>query len=105
MKFDPSGVRLAMSLPSVVPNGELIMSNSQNGELSGPVTVKRLGTKEDVAKMCSMAPRTVLRNADRGAMPWGLKIGSLRRWDLDEIAEWISSGCKPVRSASKGGAK
>lgn len=78
------------------------MSNSQTGQLSGPVLPQRLGTKEDVARLCSMAPRTVLRNADRGAMPWGLKIGALRRWDLDEIAAWIAGGCKPIRNVSKG---
>lgn len=81
------------------------MLANYKGLSSGPVPPQRLGTKEDVAKMCSMAPRTVLRNADRGAMPWGLKIGALRRWDLDVIEAWIASGCKPVRTVSKGGVR
>ena len=81
------------------------MTNTQTGATTCPVLAQRLGTKEDVARRCSMASRTVLRNADRGAMPWGLKIGGLRRWDLDEIDVWIAGGCKPVRSAKNGGAK
>ena len=76
------------------------------GPASGPVPGTRLGTKEDVARMCAMAWRTVLRNADRGAMPSGYKIGALRRWDLDEVAAWIAGGCKPVRTVKrKGGTK
>ena len=66
---------------------------------------KRLGTKEDVGRRCCMDPRSVLRNADRGTMPWGMKIGGLRRWDLDEIEAWIASGCKPIRKVSKGGVR
>lgn len=80
------------------------MTNAQRGATPSPVLAQRLGTKEDVARRCSMAPRTVLRNADRGAMPWGLKIGALRRWDLDEIDAWIADGCRPVRNV-KGGAR
>lgn len=64
---------------------------------------KRLGSKEDVALITGMASRTVLRNADRGVMPWGVKIGALRRWDLDEVAAWIAAGCKPVRHVGKSG--
>jgi hypothetical protein len=31
-------------------------------------------------------------------MPWGVKIGALRRWDMDEIERWIAGGCRPVRT-------
>jgi predicted DNA-binding transcriptional regulator AlpA len=41
--------------------------------------------------------RTVLRLADRGAMPRGLKLGALRRWDADQLELWIAGGCKPIR--------
>jgi predicted DNA-binding transcriptional regulator AlpA len=44
--------------------------------------------------------RHVLRMADRGLMPWGVKLGALRRWDADELEAWISGGCKPVRPAA-----
>jgi hypothetical protein len=39
--------------------------------------------------------------ADRGLMPWGLKLGALRRWDLDELEAWIKAGCKPVRQTGR----
>jgi predicted DNA-binding transcriptional regulator AlpA len=65
---------------------------------------KRLGNADNVATICGYAKRTVLRYADSGKMPWGYKIGSLRRWDLDEVEAWIAGGCKPVRTpSSKGG--
>ena len=65
---------------------------------------RRLGTVHDVAQMCGLSWRTALRKADEGRMPWGIKIGALRRWDLDEIAAWIDGGCKSVRPI-KGGVK
>ena len=46
--------------------------------------------------------RTVYRYADAGLMPWGRKVGVLRRWDEVEIDEWIRAGCKPVRQPAKG---
>jgi hypothetical protein len=30
-------------------------------------------------------------------MPWGIKLGTLRRWDADVIERWIGEGCPPVR--------
>lgn len=62
---------------------------------------KRLGSVRDVEAITSMDSRTVLRYADSGRMPWGMKIGALRRWDLNEIEAWIAGGCKPVRIAGK----
>lgn len=62
---------------------------------------KRLGSVRDVEAITSMDSRTILRYADSGRMPWGYKIGALRRWDLGEIESWISGGCKPVRIAGK----
>jgi predicted DNA-binding transcriptional regulator AlpA len=63
---------------------------------------RRLGDVKDVAAITKQSTRSVMRNADRGAMPLGYKIGALRRWDLDEIESWIAGGCKPVRVV-KGG--
>ena len=45
--------------------------------------------------------RHVYRMADSGMMPWGFKLLSLRRWDADEIENWISEGCPPVRKAGR----
>ena len=69
-------------------------------EKADPVK-KRLGSVKDVEAITSMDSRTILRYADSGRMPWGYKIGALRRWDLDEIEQWIKNGCKPVRAAGK----
>ena len=44
-----------------------------------PVDAKQVGVRLG----CSW--RTVLRLADRGAMPRGLKLGALRRWDADQL--------------------
>lgn len=41
--------------------------------------------------------RHVLRLADQGLMPWGFKLGALRRWDAEEIERWISQGCPRVK--------
>jgi predicted DNA-binding transcriptional regulator AlpA len=51
--------------------------------------------------MAGMSWRTVYRYADAGLMPYGLKIGTLRRWDLDEVERWIAGGCKPVRKSGR----
>lgn len=55
-----------------------------------------------VGEMLGCSWRTVLRLADRGAMPWGLKVGTLRRWDEESVRAWIGGGCKPVRPVRKG---
>jgi hypothetical protein len=60
----------------------------------------RLGDAKRVGTRLGCSWRHVLRLADRGLMPWGLKLGSLRRWDMDEIEVWIAGGCKPVRHIS-----
>jgi predicted DNA-binding transcriptional regulator AlpA len=58
---------------------------------------RRLGDVKDVESRTHMNARTIYRYAELGLMPYGYKIGTLRRWDLDEIERWISAGCKPVR--------
>lgn len=49
-----------------------------------------------VAEMVGASWRTVLRWADAGLMPWGVKVGGLRRWRKDEIQAWIKGGCKTI---------
>ncbi len=63
---------------------------------------RRLGDAKTVGARVGMSWRTVYRYADAGLMPWGLKIGTLRRWDWDEIERWINDGCRPVRRSGKG---
>jgi predicted DNA-binding transcriptional regulator AlpA len=61
----------------------------------------RLGDAKKVGTRLGMSWRTVYRYADSGLMPWGIKIGTLRRWDMDEIERWIGQGCRPVRQPGK----
>jgi predicted DNA-binding transcriptional regulator AlpA len=69
-------------------------------EAIGTSTRRLLDAKQVGARLgCSW--RTVLRLADRGAMPPGLKLGALRRWDADQLEAWIDGGCKPVRQTGK----
>lgn len=63
----------------------------------------RLGDADEVGRICGYSKRSVLRFSDRGLMPFGRKIGALRRWDLNEVEAWIAGGCKPIRTAGKRG--
>lgn len=53
-----------------------------------------------VAQKYGCDERSVFRWADAGKIPFGVKLGSLRRWDIAEIDAHIASGCKPVRSVT-----
>ena len=58
---------------------------------------------EIVAQKYDCDERSVFRWADAGKIPFGVKLGSLRGWDIAEIDAHIASGCKPIRSAGKRG--
>lgn len=45
------------------------------------------------AKLLNVSERMVYRLADQKAAPSPVKLGSLVRWRLTEIIEWIDSGC------------
>ncbi len=62
----------------------------------------RLADAKEVGRVLACSWRHVLRLADRGVIPWGVKLGALRRWDLAEIEEFIVAGCKPVRRGQGG---
>ncbi len=44
--------------------------------------------------------RSIFRWADSGKIPFGVKLGSLRRWDIAEIDAHIAGGCRPVRTVT-----
>lgn len=46
-----------------------------------------------VAQKYGCDERSVFRWADARRIPLGLKLGSLRRWDLSEIDAHIAAGC------------
>lgn len=58
----------------------------------------RLLTAKQVAEMLGCSWRTVLRLADAGRIPFGVKLGALRRWDSQELAAFLAGGCRPVRA-------
>lgn len=43
--------------------------------------------------------RSVFRWADTGRIPFGVKLGSLRRWDLEQVDAHLADGAPPVRRA------
>ena len=55
-------------------------------------------TVHDVAARLKCSWRHILRLADRGAMPAGVKLGALRRWRADEVERWLAAGCPSVRA-------
>ena len=61
--------------------------------------------KKLVAQKYDSDPRSILRWADAGIIPFGIKLSALRKWDADEIDAHIAAGCPRVRPLkSKGGA-
>lgn len=42
--------------------------------------------------------RSIFRWADAGKIPFGVKLGSLRRWDVSQIDAHIAGGCRPIRT-------
>jgi excisionase family DNA binding protein len=62
---------------------------------------RRLGDAREVAAIVGCSERTVYRLADAGKMPFGVKLGAMRRWDLNQIEQWIEDGCKPVRTNNR----
>ena len=53
----------------------------------------------DLGRRFKCSSRHILRMADSGRLPWGTKIGALRRWSRRQIEDWEAGGCKPVRVA------
>ena len=58
---------------------------------------KRLIDKHAVAAKYDADPRSIVRWADAGIIPHGIKLGSLRKWDADQIDAHIAEGCPRVR--------
>ncbi len=80
------------------------MSKSGKDVRELPAQVQSRGHWLDAADLaarykCSI--RHIIRMADAGKMPWGTKLGSLRRWSCLEIENWEKGGCQPVRGGRK----
>ena len=48
---------------------------------------------ESLAWCLDTSARTIRRWSERGEMPPPIKIGSLVRWDVTKVRQWISDGC------------
>jgi excisionase family DNA binding protein len=66
-----------------------------------PQGARRLADAKAVGRVLGISWRTVYRLADAGKIPFGVKLGASRRWDLAEMDAFIAGGCKPPRA--KGG--
>lgn len=55
-------------------------------------------TVGDLARRFKTSVRHIYRMADAGRVPWGIKLGQLRRWSRREIVAWEAGGCKSVRA-------
>jgi excisionase family DNA binding protein len=60
---------------------------------------RRLIDAKEAGRVLGCSWRTVLRLADRGAIPVGYKLGALRRWDAAELDAFIANGCKTPKPA------
>lgn len=78
---------------------DLVPSDLQAAETEG----RQLLDAKAIGRKLACSVRHVFRLADAGAMPFGMKLGALRRWDSRQIDEWICGGCKAVRSAGRRG--
>lgn len=56
----------------------------------------QLISAEQVADMLSISTRTVWRLLSTGQMVQPIRIGGSVRWRLDEVRQWIDSGCPVV---------
>jgi excisionase family DNA binding protein len=73
--------------------GNVETKNVASGNEPTGAVARRLLKADEVARRLGCSARTVYRLADGGKMPWGVKLGSLRRWDADEIECFIADGC------------
>jgi predicted DNA-binding transcriptional regulator AlpA len=64
-------------------------------------TPRRLIDAKETGLRLGCSWRTVLRHADAGRIPPGIKLGALRRWDTAELDAFIAGGCKPLRGGRR----
>jgi excisionase family DNA binding protein len=81
-------------------NASSLESVRMNASLSPPAPCVKLGDVRTVADKLGVSPRTVYRLADAGRMPQPLKLGSLVRWNLSQIDDWVDAGCPDCRKGA-----
>jgi excisionase family DNA binding protein len=74
-------------------------TNATDGRTAGPErALAELLDVKAVAALLDCSSRHVYRLADAGRMPRPLKLGALVRWRRAELQQWVTDGCRPVRS-------
>jgi len=63
---------------------------------------RRLIDAKETAALLGCGVRTLYSLADRGRVPFGHKLGALRRWDSAELQAFIAGGCVMPTKRGKG---
>ena len=52
---------------------------------------------EKVAELMAISKRTLWRLLSAGKCPEPIRLGSVVRWNRDELESWIGDGCPPFQ--------
>ncbi|MBL6707514.1 MAG: helix-turn-helix domain-containing protein [Planctomycetaceae bacterium] len=72
-------------------------------QTSMPSIRPTLITDKDVAQMLKISVRHLHRIKSRGDIIQPVKIGKLTRWNLEQVEQWIQSGCQSPEKANNEG--
>jgi excisionase family DNA binding protein len=53
---------------------------------------------EKVADLLGISKRTLWRLLSAGRLPEPVRLGSIVRWNKDELQEWIDKGCPSLQT-------
>ena len=69
------------------------MDGCNNGNKSLTVPDMRAVDAKELGRILGLAVRTVRRLDQAGKLPRPVRIGAAVRWRLEEIQDWLTSGC------------
>jgi predicted DNA-binding transcriptional regulator AlpA len=64
-------------------------------------TARLLVGRTEAARLCGLAISTWERYLVCGWVPAPIIIGTARRWRMDQLKQWIESGCPRPNDATK----
>lgn len=53
---------------------------------------------DKVAELLAISKRTLWRLLSAGKLPEPIRLGSVVRWNREEIEQWIGDGCPPLQA-------
>ena len=53
---------------------------------------------EKVAEMLGISKRTLWRLLSAEKLPEPIRLGSVVRWNKEEIEQWVGDGCPPLQT-------